>query len=183
LQLSLFDAPPNKDGAANLLEPENREEGRTLRDRSQPPTIVDDRAARRLPHPSVRHEQPSYTRSEGGDREHKHGQERGVHGTNIRILELCRRRQRIASVRRWLWSIPYSIHMPHIRPRRGRRHGEHRGGGGRWQGMQEEPEAKKRNACQEEENSPSHPWPLSRAQSPFPFSDYPAHSARFHFLT
>jgi hypothetical protein len=150
LQLSLIDTPPHKDGAANLLEPEDPKEGWALRDRSQPPTIVDDRAARRLPPPSVRHEQPSYTRPEGGEREHKHRQQIGVHGTIIRLLELYRRRERVASVRHRIGSIRYSIHMPHIRLRKGRRHPGHVGyvGCAEWQGEQD-PQAAEHNPHQQ----------------------------------
>ena len=71
-----------------------------------------------MAHPSVRHEQPSYTRSEGGEREHKHRQKIGIHGTIVRILELYRRRERIASVRHRLGSIRTRFTCPTFAPAR-----------------------------------------------------------------
>src|SRR5215212_3409211 len=123
------------DGPISLttaLEPENPKGGWALGDRGQPPTIVDDRAAHNSLPPSVRHEQPSYARPKVGERQHKHRQEIEVHGKLIRLLELFRRREGVASVRHRIGSIPRSsIRMPHIRPRKGRGDAGHLGCG-RW---------------------------------------------------
>src|SRR5215212_7147965 len=80
-------------------EPEDPKEGWAFRGRSQPRTIVDERAAHNSLPPSVRHEQPSYARPKVGERQPKHRQEIEVHGKLIRLLELFRRREGVASVR------------------------------------------------------------------------------------
>jgi hypothetical protein len=57
----------------------------------------------------------------------------------IGLLYLLRWRQRVASVRQRTGWIRCSIYMPHIRPRKGRRHPGHVGyvGCGEWQGEQD----------------------------------------------
>jgi hypothetical protein len=147
--------------------------------RGQPRTIVNDRGAHNCLPPSVRHEQPSYARHKVGECQLKYRQEIEVHGMLIRLLGHFRKREGVASVRQRSRRIRCSIHMPHVRLRKRRRHAGQLGCG-RGQG-EEDPEAKKRNRCQKGEKTPSHPWLLSPAQSLYPFCECPAHSCEVLF--
>ena len=72
------------------------------------------------------------------------------------LLYLVRWRQWVASVRQRSGGTRSSIPMPHVRPRKGRRHV----GWGDWQGKQD-PEAAEYNPRQQEEEDESvRPWLL-----------------------
>jgi hypothetical protein len=86
----------------------------------------------------------------------------------IGLLYLLRRRQGVACVRQRSGGTRSSIHMPHIRPRKGRRHV----GCGERQGEQD-PEAAEHNPSQQEEEDESvHTGLLCWEQTLFSFSGF-----------
>jgi hypothetical protein len=145
---------------------------------NRPPTISFGApgGADRSPPGGARRGQPQDANAGGGATHHEHGKSRGVHGALVRIPGFFCKHKGVALVLRQR-SQSFSIHKTYVRPRSAKGHLEE---GGRWQ-EEQDPEAKKRNPCQKEENPPWHPWLLSPVQSPYPFCEYPAHSCQVLF--